>query len=86
MALASLAVNCAENERRIAAGGGITAVLSAMRNHRAAAAVQEQACWALWCIAGGNAENAALVGSDGGIADVISAMQTHERCCSCAGS
>ena len=76
-----LAAKDVENKKRIAADGGITAVLSAMRNHRAAAAVQEQACWAL-----GNAAhdghhdytgNAELIGSKGGIVDVITAMQTH---------
>ena len=68
-----------ENLRRIAAGGGIPAVLSAMRNHRASAAVQEQGCGALWNIAHGtgNAENKESIGSNGGIADVITAMQTH---------
>ena len=78
--------NCAENQRRIAAYSGITAVLSAMRNHRAVAAVQEQACRALWNIAAGNAENACIDWierrhhrCDHGDAD-------SQRCCSGAGT
>ena len=61
-ALASLAVNCAENKRRIADGGGITAVpVCDAESPCGAAAVQEQACIALWSIAfDGIAENAVI--------------------------
>ena len=42
-----LAVN-ADNQVKVAAAGGIEAVLGAMRQHGAVASVQEQGCRALW--------------------------------------
>ena len=58
-----------------------------MRNHRAAAVVQEQACRALQehCQLAMRRTRASI-GSNGGIADVITAMQTHSASCSGAGS
>ena len=46
-ALVNLANNNADNQARIAAAGGIEAVVRVMGEHQANAAVMQQACWAL---------------------------------------
>ncbi len=44
---ANLAANNADNQLKIAAAGGIEAVVAAMAVHKARAGLQEEACWTL---------------------------------------
>ena len=47
-ALGQLAASSPENQRAIAAAGGVAAVVGAMRAHPAAATVQEEGCSGAW--------------------------------------
>jgi hypothetical protein len=75
-ALWSLAANNAENEKRIAAAGGIDRVVQAMAAHVGVAGVQESGCAALWTLAA-NDENKERIAAAGGIDRVVQAMAAH---------
>ena len=75
-ALGNLAANSPENQRAIAAAGGVVAVVGAMRAHPAAAGVQQRGCFGAWApgvLAGAGAVCCWLrVGFGGGRAEIVS--------------
>jgi len=75
-ALGSLACD-AGNQARIAAAGGIDAVVGAMGAHRGVARVQKHGCAALRSLALNNADNQARIAAAGGKAAVAGAMSAH---------
>ena len=76
-ALKNLAANNADNQARIAAAGGIEAVVRVMGEHQANAAVMQQACWALAYLAGLDA-NHARIAAAGGIEAMVRGMGEHQ--------
>jgi hypothetical protein len=70
-----LAVN-ADNKVRIVLAGGIEAVIAAMKEHRANAGLQEQACGALINLAANNnTDNKVRIAWAGGIDAVVAGTQ-----------
>ena len=67
----------AENEPKVAAAGGIEAVVAAMKAHAGVAAVQDNGCWALLNIAWSSAEIQARVVAAGGLMAAEEAMRRH---------
>ena len=76
-ALLNLAANNADNTARIAAAGGIEAVVRVMGEHQANAAVMEQACAALTGLACLTA-NRARIAAAGGIEAVVRVLGEHQ--------
>jgi len=76
-ALWSLAAGNADNQAKIAAAGGIDAVVGAMGAHGGVAGVQALGCAALRNLAAGNADNKAKIAAAGGIDAVVGAMGAH---------
>jgi hypothetical protein len=74
-ALLSLAVN-ADNQGKVAAEGGIGAILEAMRGHPESEEVQAAGCGGLWNLAV-NADNQVKVAAEGGIGAILGAMRGH---------
>ena len=66
-----------DNRAKIAAAGGIEAVVWAMGGHRGDAGVQQWGCGALFNLAFNNADNRAKIAATGGIEAVVGAMGAH---------
>ena len=67
----------AENQKLIAAAGGIEAAVAAMKQHASNGWVQMNGCGALQNIAYNNAETQSLIAAAGGIEAVVAAMKQH---------
>lgn len=77
-ALSNLSASNQENQARIAALGGIEALVTAMQNHRSKPLVQQYAATALRNLTLHNAENKIAIAKAGGIAVLIQAMNQHK--------
>ena len=64
------------NKVRIAAEGGVGAIVKALKNHPADAKVQAAGCYALWNLTA-NAENQVKVAAEGGVGAIVTALQRH---------
>ena len=73
--LINLAVN-ADNQVKVAAESGISAVVTSMEGHSADAKVQEAACGALRNLAS-NANNQVKVAAEGGVGAIVTSLQRH---------
>ena len=66
-----------DSQARIAAAGGIDAVVGAMGAHTEGPDVQDAGCWALCIISANNADNQARIAAAGGIEAAVGAMSVH---------
>ena len=76
MELGNLAVNNDNNQEMITQLGGISRIVSAMKDHPMNAYVQEYGCAALQKLAE-NENNKVVIADEEGIARIVSAMRTH---------
>jgi len=76
LALSNIANGNAYNQRAIAAHGGISVVVSAMKAHSGHVGIQDSGCRALANLAA-NADNTIAIAAAGGIRVVILAIKAH---------
>jgi 23S rRNA maturation mini-RNase III len=76
-AIAGLAARNDETRVKVAAEGGIGAILGAMRKHPESEELQSLGCKALVQLAGMNADNQIEVAAEGGIGAILGAMRGH---------
>ena len=75
--LSTSSIGMSSYDQQIAAAGGITTILSAMKTHSSNATVQEKGCGALWNLALNNDNNRVMIADAGGIDAIQSAMENH---------
>lgn len=62
---------------QICAGGGVEAIVNAMKSHLNVAEIQQNACWALAYLSHQNVENQHQISAAGGVEAIAVAMKRH---------